>query len=109
MSKPIKFMGQVPCTCHLKYEEAEVTYEELLDMFRDDCNFVRPLTLRCMELEVEVERLGERWRHCHVLLEQAYNVVDPEVEAELSKQIGEEIVPCKAGCATGDVGHDLKK
>jgi len=35
----------------------EWTYEELLELFDDNANLVRPLVLRCQEHEAEIERL----------------------------------------------------
>ena len=43
--------------CKLGSGESEITYEELLKQFQNRYGYVRPLTLRCMELEAKVEGL----------------------------------------------------
>jgi hypothetical protein len=40
--------------------ERQWTYEEMLELFSDDTNLVRPLVLRCMEYEAKLKRISDQ-------------------------------------------------
>lgn len=55
MSDPVRVMEPISKRC--EYEAVEYSYEEILDMFQDDTNLVKPLVLRCQKYEDEIKSL----------------------------------------------------
>ena len=67
MSNPITTV-EAAFTC--ERHERQWTYEEMLELFSDDGNLVRPLVLRCMEYESQLTAAAEREQRVRALLQE---------------------------------------